>query len=123
MEPLWSSYKTRDQKKYVRTRIAGVIGYGKLHNQSKKVLDKFWDLIKDSKDNVIAGLVIGISITLFKREKLTLSSISRSLNISPSSLQKSIQRTLFNFLGIENKVKGFKKRVQFLEERGIFKDL
>ena len=123
MELFWPAYKTRDRKKYILTRIGGVIGYKKLYNQSKKILDKFWDIIKDSKDDVIAGLVIGISITLSKCEKLTLYSISRSLNITQSSLQKSIQTKLFDRLGIRNKVKGFKKRVEFLEERGFFKGL
>ena len=123
MELFWPAYKTRNRKKYILTRIGGVIGYEKLYNQSKKILDKFWDLVKDSKDDIIAGLVIGISITLSKYERLTPSSISKSLNITQSSLQKSIQTKLFDRLGIGNKVKGFKKRVEFLEERGFFKDL
>ena len=123
MELFWPVYKTRDHKKYVLTKIGGIIGYGKPYKQSKNILDKFWDLIKDSKDDVIAGLVIGISITLSKCSNLTLSSICKSLNISQSSLQNSIQRKLFDRLGIENIVKGFKKRVEFLEERGFFKDL
>ena len=123
MELFWPAYKTRDRKKFILTRIGGVIGYEKLYNQSKKILDKFWDLIKDSKDDVIAGLVIGISKTLSKWEKITLYSICKSLNITQSSLQKSIQTKLFDRLGIRNKVKGFKKRVEFLAEIGFFKDL
>ena len=123
MELFWPAYKTRDRKKYILTRIGGIIGYENLYNQSKKILDKFWEIIKDSKDDVIAGLIIGIAITLSKREKLTLYSLSKSLNITQSSLQKSIQSKLFDRLGIRNKVKGFKKRVEFLEERGFFKDL
>ena len=123
MELFWPAYKTRDRKKYILTRMGGVIGYEYLYNQSKKILDKFWDLIKDSKDDVIAGLITGIAITLSKCEKLTLYSICMFLNITQSSLQKSIQTKLFDRLGIRNKVKGFKKRVEFLEERGFFKDL
>ncbi len=123
MELFWPAYKTRNHKKYILTRIGGIIGYEYLYNQSKKILDKFWDIIKDSKDDVIAGLVTGIAITLSKCEKLTLNSICKSLNITQSSLQKSIQTKLFDRLGIRNKVKGFKKRVEFLEERGFFKDL
>ena len=121
IELFWPAYKTRDRKKYILTRIGGIIGYENLYNQSKKILDKFWEIIKDSKDDVIAGLIIGIAITLSKREKLTLYSLSKSLNITQSSLQKSIQSKLFDRLGIRNKVKGFKKKVEFLEERGFFK--
>ena len=117
MKPFWSAYKTRDRKKYILTRIGGIIGYGKLHNQSMKILDKFWGIINDSKDDVIAGLVIGIAITLSKCEKLTLYSLCKSLNITQSSLQKSIQNKLFDRLGIRNKVKGFKKKVEFISER------
>ena len=123
MELFWPAYNTRDLKKYILTRIGGIIGYKYLYNQSKKILDKYWDLIKDSKDDVIAGLVTGIAITLSKCEMLTLNSICKSLNINQSSLQKSIQTKLFDRHGIRNKIKGFKKRVEFLEERGFFKDL
>ena len=123
MELFWPAYKTRDHKKYILTRIGGVIGYEYLYNQSKKILDKYWDLIKDSKDDVIAGLVTGIAITLSKCEKLTPHSICKSLNINMSSLQKSVQTKLFDRHGIRNKIKGFKKRVEFLEERGFFKDI
>ena len=123
MELFWPAYKSRDCKKYILTRIGGVIGYENLYNKSIKILDKFWDIINDSKDEVIAGLVVGIAITLLKCERLTLNSICRPLNITQSSLQKSIQSKLFDRLGIRNKVKGFKKRVEFLEERGFFKDL
>jgi hypothetical protein len=123
MELFWPAYKTRDRKKYILTRIGGVIGYEKLYNQSKKILHKFWDLIKDSKDDIITGLVIGISITVSKCEKITLYSICKSLNITQSSLQKSIQTKLFDRLGIGNKVKGFKKKVEFLAERGFFNDI
>ncbi len=82
MELFWPVYKTRDRKKYILTRIGGVIGYKNLYNQSKKILDKFWEIIKDSKDDVIAGLVIGISLTLSKCEKITLYSLSKSFNIT-----------------------------------------
>jgi len=123
MELFWPGYKTRNHKKYILTRIGGIIGYENLYYQSKKILDKFWEIIKDAKDDVIAGLVIGIAITLSKCEKLTLFSLSTSLNITQSSLQKSIQSKLFDRHGIRNKVKGFKKKVEFLEERGFFKGL
>jgi len=123
MEVFWPAYKTRDRKKYILTKIGGVLGYGKLYTKSKNILDKFWELIKDSKDEVMAGLAIGISITISKSEKLTPRSICKSLNISQSSLQYSIQRKLFDRLGIEKKLKGFKKRVEFLEEQGYFRDI
>ena len=123
MELFWPAYNTRDLKKYILTRIGGIIGYKYLYNQSKKILDKYWDLIKDSKDDVIAGLVTGIAITLSKCKNLTPYSICKSLNITMSSLQKSVQTKLFDRHGIRNKIKGFKKRVEFLEERGFFKDI
>ena len=122
MEIFWPAYQSRDHKRYILNRIGGVIGYKTLYDQSKKILAKFWNLIEDSKDDVIAGLVIGIAFVLSKREDLTLSSMCRALQISPSSLQKSIQTKFFNRLGIINSIKGFKKKVEFLEERGFFKD-
>ncbi len=127
MENFWSKYQNRDRKKFVLNRIGGVITEKKLgtdlYVQSEKILDKFWDLIKDSKDDVIAGLVIGIAKIRSKREDIALGSICEFLGISQGTLQKSVQRQLFDRHGIEDKKKGFKKRVEFLDENGHFKGL
>jgi hypothetical protein len=123
MEVFWPAYKKRDHRRYILTRIGGVVGYKTLYFQSRRILDKFWSLIKDSKDEVVAGLVVGIALILSKCEDHTLSSICNSLHISQSALQKSIQTKFFNRLGIKDHVKGFKKKVVFLEERGFFKDI
>ena len=121
MELFWSAYNIRNRKKYICNRIGGVIGYGPLYNQSVELLKKYWNLIKDSKDDVIAGLITGIVIILFKSEDRTMASICKEFNISQSSLQKSIQTKLFNRLGIKDNIKGFRKKVEFLEERALFK--
>ncbi len=127
MENFWAKYQNRDRKKYVLNRIGGVINEKKLgtalYFQSEKILDKFWDLIKDSKDDVIAGLVIGIAIIRSKREDIALSSICKFLRISQGTLQKSVQRQWFDNVGIEDEEKGFKKKVELLEEIGQFKGL
>ncbi|GAI72615.1 unnamed protein product [marine sediment metagenome] len=127
MENFWSKYQNRDRKKYVLNRIGGVITEKKLgttlYFQSEKILDKFWDLIKDSRDDVIAGLVIGIAKIRSKREDIALGSICEFLGISQGTLQKSVQRKLFDRLGIEDKKKGFKNKVEFLDENGHFKGL
>ena len=127
MENFWSKYQNRDRKKFVLNRIGGVITEKKLgmnlYVQSEKILNKFWDLIKDSKDDVIAGLVIGIAIIRSKREDIALSSICKFLRISQGTLQKSVQRQWFDNVGIEDEEKGFKKKVELLEEIGQFKGL
>ncbi|MBA7572299.1 hypothetical protein ES708_14078 [subsurface metagenome] len=127
MENFWSKYQNRDRKKFVLNRIGGLITEKKLgtdlYFQSEKILDKFWDLIKDSKDDVIAGLVIGIAKIRSKREDIALGPICEFLRISQGTLQKSIQRKLFDLHGIENKEKGFKNKVEFLDEIGLFKGL
>ena len=127
MENFWSKYQNRDRKKYVLNRIGGVITEKKLgknlYVQSEKILDKFWDLIKDSKDDIIAGLVIGIAKIRSKREDIALGPICGFLGISQGTLQKSVQRKLFDLHGIKNKEKGFKNKVEFLEEIGLFKGI
>ena len=127
MKDFWSKYQNRDRKKFVLNRIGGVITEKKLgknlYFQSEKILDKFWDLIKDSKDDVIAGLVIGIAIILSKRKDIVLGPICEFLGISQGTLQKSVQRQLFDRHDIRIKEKGFKLKVEFLEEIGLFKDL
>lgn len=125
MEDFWSKYQNRDRKKFVLNRIGGVITEKKLgtnlYVQSEKILNKFWGLIKDSKDDVIAGLVIGIAKIRSKREDIALNPICEFLGISQGTLQKSVQRQLFDRHGIKNKEKGFKRKVKFLEEIGLFK--
>jgi len=127
MENFWSKYQNRDRKKFVLNRIGGVITEKKLgtdlYVQSEKILDKFWDLIKNSKDDVIAGLVIGIAKIRSKHEDIALGPICEFLRISQGTLQKSVQRKLFDLHGIQNKEKGFKNKVEFLEEIGLFKGL
>ena len=127
MENFWSKYQYRNRKKYVLNRIGGVISEKKmgmnLYFLSEKILNKFWDLIKDSKDDVIAGLVIGIAKICSKREDIALGPICEFLGISQGTLQKSVQRKLFDSHGIKNKEKGFKKKVEFLEDIGLFKGL
>jgi hypothetical protein len=127
MDKFWSKYQIRDRKKYVLNRIGGVISEKKLgmnlYFLSEKILNKIWDLIKDSKDDVIAGLVIGIAKILSKREDIVLGPICEFLGISQGTLQKSIQRKLFDRHCIKTKVKGFKKKVEFSEKRGFFKGL
>jgi len=127
MENFWSKYQNMDRKKFVLNRIGGLITEKKLgtdlYFQSEKILDKFWDLIKDSKDDVIAGLVIGIAKIRSKREDIALGPICEFLRISQGTLQKSIQRKLFDLHGIKNKEKGFKNKVKFLDEIGLFKGL
>lgn len=128
MENFWSKYQYRNRKKYVLNRIGGVITEKKLGTdlfvQSEKILNKFWDLIKDSKDDVIAGLIIGIAIIRSKREDIALSSICKFLGISQGTLQKTVQRQFFDHIGIEDKKKGFKKKVELLEEESrLFKGL
>ena len=127
MKNFWSKYQNRDRKKYILNRIGGVINEKKLgknlYVQSEKILDKFWDLVKDSKDDVIAGLVIGIVKIRSKREDIALGPICEFLRISQGTLQKSVQRKLFDLHGIKNKEKGFKNKVEFLEEIGLFKGI
>jgi hypothetical protein len=52
-----------------------------------------------------------------------LGSICEFLGISQGTLQKSVQRKLFDLHDIKNKEKGFKNKVEFLEEIGPFKGL
>ena len=121
MEIFWPAYQTRDRKRFILNRIGGVVGYGALYEYSKQILDNYWTLINDSKDDVIASLVIGIAIVISKCENITLSSTCKSLRVSQGSLQKIVQTKMFNRLGIGDSIKGFKKKIEFLEERGFFK--
>ena len=72
--------------------------------QSKKILFKLWDNIKNTKDDVIAGLIASISILCsFKDNNVSVSSICKKLGIKMSTIQSQVKKRIFE----EFKISGF----------------
>ncbi|TFF87271.1 MAG: hypothetical protein EU548_10545 [Promethearchaeota archaeon] len=64
---------------------------------SKKILYKFWEIIKNTKDDVIAGVISSIAI-LCSHEKndVKISSICKVLNIQMSTIQVNVKKRIFD---------------------------
>ena len=96
-------------------------------NAFRMGMENFWSKYQNRDRNKFVlnriGGVIGIAKTLSKREDIVLGPICEFLGISQGTLQKSVQRKLFDLHGIKNNEKGFKNKVEFLEENGLFKGL
>ncbi len=63
--------------------------------QSKKILYKLWENIKNTSDNVIAGVVASISILCSFKEKITINSLCNMLGIKMSTIHFQIKKRIF----------------------------
>ena len=64
--------------------------------ESKIILSKLWDGIKNTKDDVIAGLITSIVALCHYRDKITVNSICSFLNIRMSTIQSQVKERIFN---------------------------
>ena len=101
-------YVERDRKTYILQKILEITEHFKLgmefYFQSKKILFRLWDSIRNTKDEVIAGLVASISVLCaFKSKDVSVSAICNKLGIKMSTIQSQVKRRIFD----EYKISGF----------------
>jgi len=101
-------YVERDRKTYILQKILEITEHFKLgmefYFQSKKILFRLWDSIRNTKDEVIAGLVASISVLCaFKSKDVSVSAICNKLGIKMSTIQSQVKRRIFD----EFKISGF----------------
>ncbi len=94
-------YLERDRKQYILQKILELTEHFKLgmefYFQSKKILFRLWDNIKNTKDEVIAGLVASISVLCaFKSKDVSVSAICNKLGIKMSTIQSQVKRRIFD---------------------------
>ncbi|MFX0073134.1 MAG: hypothetical protein ACFFAO_18805 [Candidatus Hermodarchaeota archaeon] len=100
-------YKERDRKKYILQKVLEItehFGIDMLfYYQAKKILYKLWNYIKNTKDNVIAGLVASISALCLFKDEISVSSICNKMDIKMSTIQSQVKTRIFE----QFKVSGF----------------
>ena len=64
--------------------------------KSKKILYKLWEVIKNTKDDVVAGLVSSISVLCSFPEKATINSICKKLGIKMNTIQVQVKKKIFD---------------------------
>lgn len=92
-------YSERNRQEYVLQRIFEISERFKLgmpfYFLSKKILYKLWQGIKNTTDDVIAGLVSSISVLCTCKEKVSISSICNTLGIRMSTIQAQVKKKIF----------------------------
>ena len=115
-------YKERNRQEYIHQLFLeiswnynlGIVFY----QQAKKILYKLWNDIKNTTDNVIAGLVSSISVlcsTTF-RSKVKVSTLCEHLEITMSTIQNQVKKKIFKRF----KVDGF---VSLVKSAGVLQQI
>jgi len=108
-------YAERNRQEYVLQRVLEITQHFELgmpfFYQSKKIMFKLWESIKNTTDHVIAGLVSSISILCSYRDQVSVSSICNLLAIRMSTIQSQIKKKIFE----KFKVQGFVSLVRSSE--------
>jgi len=109
---IWPEYQERDRKQYIIERILEVSEHFKLgmpfYYQSRRILNRFYDSIKNTKDDVIVGLVTSITILCSQKKQVSVCAICDQLGIKMSTIHRQVERRVIQRF----KVPGFKTLVK-----------
>jgi len=112
MVKLWPQYKERDRKEYIIQRILEITEHFSLgmpfYYQSYKILSKFYESVKNTKDDVIVGLVTSITLLCSQPEGVSVSALCDRAGIEMSTVQTQVKRRIINRF----KVPGFRSLVK-----------
>ncbi len=98
-------YQERNRQEYITHKILEITESFKLgmpfFYQSKKIMHKLWEQIKNTKDDVIAGLVTSISALCSYKKVVNIFSICKRLGIKMSTIQFQVKKRIFEQLNID----------------------
>ncbi len=117
---LWyiPEYKTRNRQKYILQKVSESILALSInpmfYHQSRKILYKLWDQIRNTTDNIIAGLLISICVLCSEnyKNKVKVSTICDHLAIRMSTIQAQVKKKIIE----KYKASGF---VSLVKSAGI----
>ena len=78
------------------------------YHAAKRVMYRFWEIIKNTKDDVIAGVACSIVALCRTKCEVKVSSICSHLGIRMSTIQRQVEQNVFNHLHM----KGFSSLVR-----------
>ncbi len=98
--PLFRYYSKRDRKAYISQKLLEIseqfkIGM-KFYFRSKELLDMMWSVIKNTSDELVAGVVASLSLLSQESGIVTVSSICKRLGIMPSTVHTQVRKHIRN---------------------------
>jgi transcription initiation factor TFIIIB Brf1 subunit/transcription initiation factor TFIIB len=119
-------YIERNRRKYIARRLYEIRESFDLdmtfYRTALTILNKMWGVIKNTTDDVVAGLVSSITILCNYRDEVTVSSICDMLGIRMSSIQSQVKRRIFDRLqitGFQSLVKSSDLLRNVMEKLGL----
>ncbi|MBY9016593.1 MAG: hypothetical protein KGD68_12935 [Candidatus Lokiarchaeota archaeon] len=123
---IWPEYQERDRKQYITERILEVCEHFKLgmsfYYQSRRILNRFYDSIKNTKDDVIVGLVSSITLLCSQQGNVSISALCDRLGIKMSTIHRQVERRViqkFNVPGFKSLVKSAELLKDVMEKLGV----
>ena len=125
-------YTKRNRQDYVAQKILEITEHFGLDMSfyflSRKILSKLWESIKNTTDDVVAGLCASITSLCSYKDVINVSSICDLLNIKMSTIQFQVKKRIFErfklpgFVSLvrsSDLLKGFMEKVGILEGEKI----
>ncbi len=101
---IWPEYQERDRKQYIKERILEVSEHFNLgmsfYYQSKRILDRFYDVIKNTKDDVVVGLVTSITLLCSQKKEVSVSAICERLGVKMSTIHRQVEKRVIQRLNV-----------------------
>ena len=96
----YPNYMIRDRQRYISQKLLEITNHFGLEMPfyflAKKVLYRLWEGIKNTTDNVIAGLCASITGLCEYKEQVRISSICELLSIRMSTIQLQVKKKIFD---------------------------
>ncbi len=109
-----------ERRLYISQRISDIASTFELgmpfYFYSKRILDKFWSRIKNTTDNVVAGLVCSIALLTSYKGPVNISSICNRLDIKMSTIQLQVKERVIARLCDEGNFSTLIKSADLLRE-------
>ena len=101
---IWPEYQERDRKQYIKERILEVSEHFDLgmsfYYQSKRILDRFYDVISNTKDDVIVGLVTSITLLCSQKKEVSVCAICERLGVKMSTIHRQVEKRVIQRLNV-----------------------
>lgn len=123
---IWPEYKDRNRREYIIQRILEVTEHFDLgmpfFYQSKKILKRFYDTIKNTKDDVIIGLVTSITLLCSQQKSVSISALCNRLDVKMSTIHRQVEKRVmqrFKVFGFKSLVKSADLLKKVMDKLGV----